>query len=134
MNPNPGNFLETAAKEKLADMPLFNGFSDMDFGRMLELMQQPVRAIDTCMGKEQLRTVARQMLVQNLALQTQVRNLQIEVQNNSQAFEEAFEELDKGVALMTDYNGIEDLMMKLAEEQDIAAANAEVQGQLALEG
>lgn len=128
MNPNPGNFLEDAAREKLAGMPLFNGFTDLDFGKMLELMQAPVRSIDTCMGKEQLRTVAKQLLVQNLALQTKVRNLEIAAIGESQAFDEAMDEIDKAIRLHTDFSGMQELMEKVAAEQD---AN-EAQGQLPL--
>ncbi|WYV98833.1 hypothetical protein [Stenotrophomonas phage CM2] len=48
------------------------------------MMQEPVRAIDSCIGKDQLRKVCKQLFAQNLQLQTTVRNLQIEVQNSSQ--------------------------------------------------
>lgn len=117
---NHGNFQanELLALNTIREMPIFNAFGDMDFQRLLELMQQPVRAIDTCMGKEQLRTVAKQLLVQNLALQTRVRNHEIKAIGDAQHFEEAFDELDKAIAKHTDFDGLEQLMGREAEQQD----------------
>lgn len=120
---------EKLSQNALQEMPIFNGFSDIDMQKLLGLMQDPVRAIDTCMGKEQLRKVAKQLLAQNLALQTTVRNLQIENRNNSQAFEEAYEQLDAAVGKHTEFDDIEDLMMREAAQQEVA----EAQGQLDLE-
>lgn len=123
---NHGNFQanELLALNTIREMPIFNAFGDMDFQRLLELMQQPVRAIDTCMGKEQLRTVAKQLLVQNLALQTRVRNHEIKAIGDAQHFEEAFDELDKAIAKHTDFDGLEQLMQREAEQQDAIPAGA----------
>ncbi|WVW77290.1 hypothetical protein Bhz55_00067 [Stenotrophomonas phage vB_SmaS_Bhz55] len=119
---------EQLALTALSAMPTFGAFQPMDFQRMLELMQEPVRAIDSCIGKDQLRKVCKQLFAQNLQLQTTVRNLQIEVQNSSQDFESAMDQLDKAIGKHTDFAGLEELMMKEAAEQDADAA----QGQLDL--
>lgn len=119
---------EQLALTALSAMPTFGAFQPMDFQRMLELMQEPVHHIDHVIGKEAMRKICKQLLTQNIALQTTVRNLQIEVQNSSQDFESAMDQLDKAIGKHTDFAGLEDLMMKEAAEQDANAA----QGQLDL--
>lgn len=124
MNMNESNHSanEALAHAALAEQPLFTGFSPMDFQRLLGLMQDPVRAIDTCMGKEQLRKVAKQLLAQHLALQTQVRNMQIEMRTQAQMFNEGMDQLEKAVTKHTDFTSLNELMMKEAEQQDADAA------------
>lgn len=119
---------EQLALTALSAMPTFGAFQPMDFQRMLELMQEPVHHIDHVIGKEAMRKICKQLLTQNIALQTTVRNLQIEVQNSSQDFESAMDQLDKAIGKHTDFAGLEELMAKEAAEQDADAA----QGQLDL--
>lgn len=40
--------------------------------QIAHLMQQPMKAIDRCITKEQLRVLCKQMLIQNLRLQQQL--------------------------------------------------------------
>ncbi|QYW02071.1 hypothetical protein PQD74_gp093 [Stenotrophomonas phage Siara] len=126
-----GNFQanEHLALSTLKEMPIFAAFEAMDFQRLLELMQEPCLNIDNVIGKAQMRKICKQMLVQNLTLQTTVRNLQITLRDSAKDFEEAMDQLDLAVKKHTDFKGgVEELMMKEAAEQD-AAAN---QGQLDL--
>lgn len=119
---------EQLALNTLKEMPIFGAFQEMDFQRLLELMQEPCFNIDNVIGKAQMRKICKQMLVQNLTLQTTVRNLQIEIRNTAQEFEEGMEQLNNAVAKYTEFEGLEHLMIRVAAEQD---ANVN-QGQLDL--
>ena len=119
---------EALALSALSEMPVFSAFEPMDFQRMLELMQEPVHHIDHVIGKEAMRKICKQLLTQNLALQTTVRNLQIQLRDSAQAFEDGMNQLDAAVKKYTEFEGIEHLMIRVAAEQD---ANVN-QGQLAL--
>lgn len=57
----------------------YNSLTDLDKEQIAELMREPVRSIHTCISKGQLQTLCKQLLAQNLTLQTQKRNLEKEV-------------------------------------------------------
>lgn len=118
MNPKTYSDNEALSAVALKAMPLFQNFSDMDMQRLLELMQKPCKSIDSCISKGQLQTLCKQLLAQNLAFQTAIRNLEIKIHDNAQVFDEAMQQVDTGIANHTEFEGLEALMMVEAKKQD----------------
>ena len=65
---------EALAKLRTA-IPLAQDYTEFDFEQLLELIQQPVRTIGSCLSKEQLKTYCVQLLTMNLTLQAEVSRL-----------------------------------------------------------
>lgn len=56
---------------------LFEEFQDFEIDRLIQVMQEPVRAVDQCITKSRLKTLCIQLLAKNLALQAKL-NKQID--------------------------------------------------------
>lgn len=73
MSYNQKRAAEHAEVEKVLQHADYSDLDEIDLRQMCKLMQEPVRAIGSCISKGQLQTLCKQLLAQNLALQTQVK-------------------------------------------------------------
>lgn len=64
---------EQAASLELLQMKIFEGLDEVDLVDLCRLMNQPVRAVHSCISKGQLRTLCKQLLAENLALQKRIQ-------------------------------------------------------------
>ncbi len=53
--------------------PLYRDLDTFQVDELVELMKEPVRAIQTCISKGQLQTLCKQLLAQNLVLQQKLQ-------------------------------------------------------------
>jgi len=55
--------------------PLYRDLDEIDLNQLLQLMREPVQAIDTVISKADLRKTCKQLLAQNLTLQKKLARL-----------------------------------------------------------
>lgn len=55
------------------------GLTEFDLAQLVALMRDPVRSIDTCIAKAQLRKLCKQLLAQNLILQRQRQKAEVQL-------------------------------------------------------
>lgn len=60
---------------KVQQTEIYGELDEYEIAQVLDLMSQPMRAIGSCISKGQLQDLCKQLLGQNLALQTKVNKL-----------------------------------------------------------
>lgn len=60
--------------EELQKMDIFNKFDEFDLRDLCNLMQEPVKNVNACISKGQLKTLCKQLLAENLALRKHIEN------------------------------------------------------------
>lgn len=54
-----------------------NGLENEEIAHLIKLMDEPMRSVDRCVSKGQLRTLCLQLLTENLALKTKLKKASI---------------------------------------------------------
>lgn len=83
MNPNPRRLAEEGSTSgPMIPAEPFDKFERFELEVMVELMREPIRSIDQCISKGKLKTLCRQLLARNIALQARIVQLETKAEGD----------------------------------------------------